>query len=61
MIMPQVMHKELLEYIAWLESQIPENLENQYTFHRLYKKNIYMASNGKFYFTHSDDSPGRKH
>jgi|TARA_B100001939_G_scaffold264079_1_gene231299 hypothetical protein len=61
MIMPQVMHQELLDYIAWLESQIPEGLESQYPFHRLYKKNIFMASNGYFYYIHKDDEPGRKH
>jgi len=59
--MPQIMHQELLDYIAWLESQMPERLEGLYSFHRLYKKNIFMASNGKFYFIHKDDEPGRKH
>jgi len=55
------MHQEILDYITWLEGQIPEGLEGQYPFHRLYKKNLFMASNGKFYFIHKDDGPGRKH
>ena len=61
MIVPQVMHQELLDYIALLEKNISKGGEKKLESHHLFKKNIYLAPTGKFYYISGVDEPGRKH
>ncbi len=59
--MPQVMHQELLEYIALLEESISKGDKKKLESHHLFKKNIYMAPDGKFFYITGVNEPGRKH
>ena len=61
MIMPQVMHQELLDYIVLLERNISKNSEKKLESHQLFKKNIYVAPNGKFFYITGVNEPGRKY
>ena len=59
--MPQVMHQELLDYIVLLEKNISKSGEKKLESHHLFKKNIYMAPDGRLFYITGVNEPGRKH
>jgi hypothetical protein len=61
MIMPQIMHQELLDYIVLLERNLSKNGEKKLESHHLFRKNIYMAPDGRFFYITGANEPGRKH